>query len=74
MTRDEAEREAARRQAADARATYQVVARDAGWAVARIALSPHVAATGTATKPPPTAPPEGPDDGKTFNPNWIAPG
>lgn len=59
MTREEAEREAARRQADDPAATYRATERDGEWVVARMNI-PHGRPSGTATKPPPEAPAEGP--------------
>lgn len=57
MTRDEAEAEAARRQADDPQSTWTVREREGVWAVVRIGL-PHQRASGTATKPPPEVVPE----------------
>jgi hypothetical protein len=61
MTRDEATAEAVRRQRLHSDAKWVGVQRDGEWVVARIALSPTVIAqTGTATKPPLTAPRDDP--------------
>lgn len=61
MTLDEATAEAARRQRLHSEAKWVAVQRDGEWVVARIALAPTlIAQTGTATKPPPTAPRDDP--------------
>lgn len=59
MDHETALAEAARRQAAEPGATFTTVKRDGTWAVARIGV-PHARPSGTATKPPPEAPQEGP--------------
>jgi hypothetical protein len=61
MTRDQAIAEAARSQRLRPDAKWVAVQRDGEWVVARIALVPTmIAQTGTATKPPPTAPRDDP--------------
>jgi hypothetical protein len=59
MTHDEAIAEVERQRTAHPDATWIATEHDGEWAVARIAVAP-LAATGTATKPPPVAPREDP--------------
>jgi len=68
MTREEADREAERRRAAEPGATWTMTRRAGEWHVVRIGLVPQTA-QGTATKPPPEAPQPNPRDGQP-NPNW----
>ncbi len=70
MTRDEAELEAERRRAVEPGATWTVTERVGDWHVVRIGLAPSPA-KGTATKPPPEAPPGDPREGRP-NENWGA--
>jgi hypothetical protein len=61
MTRDEAIAEARRIQAANPDAKLGVAAsKDGEWKVVRIGIAPSPKPTGTATKPPPTAPRDDP--------------
>lgn len=60
MTRQDAADEAARRQADDPTSIWTVARRGSEWAVVRIGLAAPRTPSGTATKPPPEAPQEGP--------------
>jgi hypothetical protein len=62
MTREEAMAEAKRRQASDPHVTWIATQRGSAWTVARIGMPPRTKATGTATKPPPEGPRDGPSD------------
>lgn len=62
MTRDEARAEAKRRQASDPGVTWIAAQRGSEWTVARIGIAPRSKQTGTATKPPPEGPRDGPPD------------
>jgi len=55
MTKDEAMAEVERRRGSEPHASWVATQRDGDWVVARIGIAP-VEQTGTATKPPPTAP------------------
>jgi hypothetical protein len=59
MTREEAIVEVERRRAADPGASWMATERDGDWIVLRIGVAP-TNVTGTATKPPPTAPRDDP--------------
>jgi hypothetical protein len=59
MTREEAIAEANRRHASDPDANWIGTSRDGEWTVVRVGVAP-TKPTGTATKPPPTAPRDDP--------------
>jgi hypothetical protein len=59
MTREEALGEVERRRASHPEVTWIATEREGEWVVARIGVAP-VQATGTATKPPPSAPHDDP--------------
>lgn len=74
MRRENAEREAEARQAEDRTRTYRAMRRGDAWAVAVLPIRPNDDVTGTATRPPPVAPQEGPPDREVRGGLWGSAG
>jgi hypothetical protein len=62
MTRDEAMAEVKRRQASDPDVSWIATQSGSQWRVVRIGMARRSKPTGTATKPPPVGPRDGPAD------------